>query len=374
MDPKSSTLEELAAKGSGVGKLNALIGFDGFIDKIVTPVKTRSGAGDQFEAMDSLKDFGDRISAAAGKSVNIELYPKVTKLGGNGPIMANALVSAGAQVRYIGALGYPEINPVFQEFARKTQAKSITEPGVTVAVETYDGKAMLGTTASLDLITYERLTEAIGEGNFFDMVNRADLLAVINWTMTPHLTSLLASIVDKVLPNLGPKETGRTFFFDLCDPVKRTDSDLRSVLSLYKRFRNYGQVILGLNFAEGHHVARVLDLGELENTAESLQAFSEKIRQKLDLTCVVIHPVNGAACSYKGDTAYVDGPYTDKPRITTGAGDHFNAGFCTGLSLGMSPLACLTVAVSFSGHYVRTAESPSLQQIDSFIRNWQNEG
>lgn len=374
MDAKTQTLEELAQKSSGIGKLNALVGFDGFIDRLVTPVKTRNGPGDQFEPMESLKDFGDRISAAAGKSVNIELFPKMTKLGGNGPIMANALHAAGASTRYIGALGYPKINPVFQEFADKTKAQSITEPGVTIAVETYDGKVMLGTLASLDLITYERITQTLGEGNFFDMVNRADLFAVINWTMTPHLTSLLASIVDKVLPNLGPKETGRSFFFDLCDPVKRTDADLRSVLHLYKRYRSYGQVILGLNFAEAQHVARVLDLGEVENTPESLQASAEKIRQNLDLTCVVIHPIDGAACSHKGETAYVKGPYTQKPLITTGAGDHFNAGFTTGMSLGLTPAACLTLAVTFSGHYVRTAESPSLGQCDTFIRNWQKEG
>ena len=31
----------------------------------------------------------------------------------------------------------------------------------------------------------------------------------------------------------------------------------------------------------------------------------------------------------------VDGPFTAKPLITTGAGDHFNSGFCLGRLLGL---------------------------------------
>jgi len=33
------------------------------------------------------QEFGRRILAAAGKSTNIELFPRLEKLGGNGPIM-----------------------------------------------------------------------------------------------------------------------------------------------------------------------------------------------------------------------------------------------------------------------------------------------
>ena len=39
--------------------------------------------------------------------------------------------------------------------------------------------------------------------------------------------------------------------------------------------------------------------------------------------------------------AFVNGPFTAKPKISTGAGDHFNAGFVIGrlLGLGVAPLA-----------------------------------
>ncbi len=59
-----------------------------------------------------------------------------------------------------------------------------------------------------------------------------------------------------------------------------------------------------------------------------------------------------------------------KPVLTTGAGDNFNAGFCLGQALGLSPLDALTLGVSTSGYYVRNAKSPSFAQVIEFVRDW----
>ena len=114
--------------------------------------------------------LGTRISAAAGKSANIELFPRFEKLGGNGPIMANAHVSLGLNVRYLGALGHPSIDPVFKDFASQTNAISIADPGITTALEFKDGKLMFGNTSSLEEIDYARILEVAGEGAFIDIV------------------------------------------------------------------------------------------------------------------------------------------------------------------------------------------------------------
>jgi sugar/nucleoside kinase (ribokinase family) len=66
----------------------------------------------------------------------------------------------------------------------------------------------------------------------------------------------------------------------------------------------------------------------------------------------------------------VPGPFVEQPLISTGAGDHFNAGFVTGQLLGLTPESCLALGVSTSGHYVRTAESPSLATLETFLANW----
>ncbi|MBN1404734.1 MAG: carbohydrate kinase family protein [Opitutales bacterium] len=366
----AQTIEQLGRKASTIASKRALVGLDGFVDKIMAPVATRSGLGEAFTPMASMSEFGQRILDFAGKSCNIELFPRMEKLGGNGPIMANALVGGGMKVRYIGALGDGSVHPVFEEFAAHTSAVSLCDPGITNALEFEDGKILLGQMASLDLLSYERIVEVMGEGAFFDEISRCDLIAMTNWTMIPRMTEVFEAMLDKVLPNLPPKDGGRLFFFDLADPKKRSEGDIRTVLEVIGRFRGHGRVTLGLNHAESQQVAKVLGIGEIANTEHSLREGAAAIRNALEITCVVIHPREGAACATKEGSYYTDGPLCEKPLISTGAGDHFNAGFVTGQVLGLSPEACLTVAVSFSGQYVRTAKSPNLTATDSFLRNW----
>ena len=371
MDYRPQTLDELARKSGSAAEKHALVGFDGFVDRIMKAVDKRHGKGSAFTAMQRITDFGNRINAAAGESANIELFMEVEKLGGNGPIMANAVAASGIGVRYVGALGKP-VHPVFADFATQTNAVSICDPGITNAVEFEDGKIMLGTMASLDHVNYPSILATMGEGAFFDAVSRADLMAFVNWTMLPNMTNLMQDILSKVLPNLGPREDGRHFFFDLADPAKRSDSDLKAVLRLLGKFRNYGAATLGLNLAEAKQVSHLLGQGDVANNGIALESAAKRICRELDLSCVVIHPREGAAAADHDDTAYVEGPFCAKPKISTGAGDHFNAGFSTAQVLGLPLGAALTVAVSTSGYYVRTAESPALGDIAGFIESWQN--
>ena len=124
-------LQEIQSKTFHTSDKLSLVGLDGFVDKIVTPVDKRHGMGEQFNPIETIADLGSRISEAAGKSANLELFPRFEKLGGNGPIMANALLSLGLGVRYVGALGKPSIHPVFEDFAEKTSAISLADPGIT---------------------------------------------------------------------------------------------------------------------------------------------------------------------------------------------------------------------------------------------------
>ena len=94
---------------------------------------------------------------------------------------------------------------------------------------------------------------------------------------------------------------------------------------------------------------------------------SVPIREELKLSCVVIHPRRGAAAAIEGESASFAGPFVQQPKISTGAGDHFNAGFCLGRVLGFSLSESLCVGVATSGYYVRHAESPTASQLAEFI-------
>jgi sugar/nucleoside kinase (ribokinase family) len=372
MDHKALTLKELSKHGSHISQKHAMVGFDGFIDRITSVVDKRLGQGDQFERIETIEDYGNRILAAAGESANFELFINYEKLGGNGPIMANALLNAGVKTRYIGALGEKSIRPVFAEFAKKTDAVSIVEPGITHALEFSDGKIMLGTMASLEGLNYDAILRHISEGDFFDLLSRQDLISMVNWTMIPNMTELFSDLLDHVIPNLPPRDT-KHYFFDLADPVKHPVDEIETALRTIARFQNFGEVTLGLNLAEAKQIYDILGQSEVDEDAEGLKTMASVIRDELKIGCVVVHPNESAACATKIESFWIPGPYTEDPKITTGAGDHFNAGFSAAKLLGLTPLACLTVGVSFSGHYVRTGESPNLMQVERFIRNWKDD-
>ncbi len=369
MDFKQRTLAALQAARANSPTNTALVGLDGFVDTIVTPVDQRTAQGEAFTPIRSIPEFAQRIGGAAGKSTNIELYPLMDKLGGNGPIMANALLEAGTRVTYLGALGRPAIHPVFHDFASRVEVVSLCNPATTIAVEFNDGKLMLGQLRSLDTITLETIYQVMGEESLRSALAAADLVSLVNWTMIPNMTAVLRSFVEDVLPACPPRE-GKLFFFDLADPEKRSHEDLIEVLEVMARFDKFGKVTLGLNLKEAQRVYQALGFAALGESEEDLRTIATDIREKLNLACVVVHPRESAACATADGTSWVPGPYTDQPLITTGAGDHFNAGFAQGQMLGLDSEACLSMGVCTSGHYVRTGKSPSLDDLEKFLATW----
>src|ERR1044071_4074060 len=153
--------QKLLAASSPASQLTAFVGLDGFVDEILHVVDTRMDA-QTYERVPAIARLAERIAEAAGKSTNIELVNQLTKLGGNGPIMANALASFGLKVTYLGNLGYPHLHPVFEEFATRAEVHSIAEPGHTDALEFEDGKIMLGKHSSLKDVTWANIVARFG--------------------------------------------------------------------------------------------------------------------------------------------------------------------------------------------------------------------
>ena len=85
---------------------------------------------------------------------------------------------------------------------------------------------------------------------------------------------------------------------------------------------------------------------------------------------LVVHPVDRAACVTKGGYFEVAGPFCPEPKLTTGAGDHFNAGFAFGALQGFAPEDCLLLGVAVSGYYVRSGKSPDLPEVKTFLAAW----
>src|SRR5262245_27274450 len=139
---REQTAARLMAGVERASRLRAFVGLDGFVDEIIHVVDKRDDAT-IFQRLPTISRLAERLAGAAGKSTNIELVTQRTKLGGNGPIMANALARLGIKVTYVGALGYPHLHSVFADFASNAEVHSIADPGHTDALEFDEGNLLL---------------------------------------------------------------------------------------------------------------------------------------------------------------------------------------------------------------------------------------
>jgi sugar/nucleoside kinase (ribokinase family) len=368
-----------------------VVGFDGFVDSIIQVVDKRYDA-EQFEAIPTIEQFGRKIVAAAGQSSNYELVVRFEKLGGNGPIMANALAALGLGVTYIGSLGHPAIHPVFRELTEQAKCYSISQPGLTDALEFQDGKVMLGKHAALHNVCWKQVLDVVGLDRLREIVETARLIGMVNWTMLPCLHEIWRHVIDEILAPRehstgdprSPPPTRRAagaaagemvprplIFIDLADPEKRTWADLREALDLCTEFQRYADVALGLNLKEAVQVASALDFEPPDRPDDAIELLASEIHDRLQIQTVVVHPrAAAAACASVNGARTLSrfvGPFTARPRISTGAGDNFNAGFCLGQLARLPLTESLCTATASSGFYVREARSPALDELINFL-------
>ena len=364
---RASVASRLAAAAAQVPSLTAFVGLDGFVDEILHVVDKRYDAV-RFDRIPTIAAYAQRLAAAAGRSTNVELVNVLTKLGGNGPIMANALASLGLKVTYLGALGHPAVHPVFAPFQKRADVHSISGPGLTDALEFDDGKLMMGKHYTLKEVTWANICERFGKAKFAAAFGSADLVGFVNWTMLPYMSDIWTAVQKEIVPEMkGPR---RRIFFDLADPEKRTRADIQNALSIISKFQTAFDVILGLNEKEAIEIGHVLELPSPSDDWQGLAQLAVQIQQRLAIETLVVHPVTFALAVSGGTAHVVAGPLCPKPKITTGAGDHFNSGFCLGKLLGLDNAMAVLCGVCTSGHYVRTAESPSVSDLINMMRHW----
>lgn len=358
-------LEQLQGARNRLVKSKVLVGLDGFVDTILHVVDKRESAT-EYTRVSKMGEYAKRIDAAAGFSANFEFVTQMVKLGGNGPIMANAVGSYGSPITYVGNLGAPNLHHVFQDFAKSATVISIAEPGYTDAIEFDDGKLMCGKHGSLREISWSNLVKHLPVETLVQTFSESSLIALVNWTMIPHMSAIFKKILSEVAPKLTGEK--RWVFFDLADPAKRTSEDIADLLKLITKFEKYFKVVLGLNLRESQQIGEVLGINLKDELPESVVSHAARLQEVLKIHTVVIHPTSFAAAADATGATYVTGPFTPKPKITTGAGDHFNAGFCVGRLLGGDLATSLQIGVATSGYYVRHAKSPRLDDLKKFLQ------
>jgi hypothetical protein len=344
------------------GSPRVWVGFDGFVDKILHLVDERQDQ-DHYRRIENMADFAGRVAQAAGYSANIEMVPQTVKLGGNGPILADGLRHLGCRVTYAGAIGHPDIHPVFKEFADACERViSLAEPASTDALEFADGKLLMGQMLSLREVNWDRLLQAVPCEELADWIGGMELVAAVNWTMLPAMNGLLEGL-HAILQGRARRPL---FFVDLTDPRKRSRADLREALAWLTRLQQRADVVLGMNEQESAQVEEAL----FGQAAAGVARRAARLHAALKIHWTVIHPVRTACVASADGVVELYGPYTSKPRLTTGAGDTFNAGLCRALLAGCSPGEAIGAGACASGFYVQQARAPGYEEWIDFMRQW----
>jgi hypothetical protein len=356
----------LAPRAAGLARHSVTIGLDGFVDEIISVVDKRE-SNTEFTRVPTIAAFAERLARAAGRSTQAELFVERVKLGGNGPIMANALAALSLPVTYVGNLGHPHLHFAFAELAQRATVISIAEPAHTDALEFEDGKLMLGKRAPLNDITWDNLVARVGCDQLERLFAGSSLIGLQNWTMIPFMSDIWEHVLAEICPRL-PATPRRTFFFDLADPESRDPQDIRHALGLIGKFQQYFDTWLGLNEKEAFEIGTVCGYEGPHDGEAAVAAVAKFIHDRLQTSGVVVHPRAYAVTAAASGVTKVNGPFVAKPLISTGAGDHFNAGFCLGKLLGAPNDIALQLGVATSGYYVRTAKSPAPADLVAFLQ------
>jgi hypothetical protein len=356
------------ADSPSLSETDILIGFDGFADSIVDIVKIRHSA-DRYDRIETIAAYAERLARVAGKSTNLERVVKQVKLGGNGPIMANAVLGHDLRLTYIGILGGEVVEPVFQSMVDR--AYEVINLGPACATDAYefdDGKVMMTLSQPLGMVTWDYLVDQVGHQRLQECFRRARAIATVNWTQTLMMTDIWERITTEVMPGL--REDRPIWFVDLADPAKRTPEDLQRALRVLGQMEERADVMLGMNEEEARQVLVALG-GEWPESAPALEraeTAAAEVRRLAGISTAVVHFTAEAACATVEGSWASDGFYTAKPVITTGAGDHFNAGFLSAWLGGLRGVDSLIVGTATSGFYVRNAATPTREDLVAFLQ------
>jgi sugar/nucleoside kinase (ribokinase family) len=218
-------------------------------------------------------------------------------------------------------------------------------------------------------LNFETIKQRVGLAEMAALLDDNRLIGFENWALPPYSGQIWQGIYDYVLPLMKSDMRGKTLFFDLADPASRQESELKSALETISAFAKHFQVILGLNLREAVQVACLFG-GAFDTADCDLEAVARYIRDFVEVQTLVIHPVRESCCLVDGHFFHKTGPFCAKPKLTTGAGDNFNAGFVLGMSIGLKPDEALLLGMATSGFYVRQSRSGSFEELKDFLGRW----
>lgn len=356
-----SLIDFLKNTGSNSNSLSAFVGFDGFVDKLARVVQSRQADG-IFKAYETIPEFAIKIATSAAKSADFEIMIQEERMGGNAPIMANALGCLGIEAICAGAVGRDTVHPVFTHQSDRCTFLPICDPGEALALEFDDGKLMLAILSSLGELDWNLIKESIGYDKFLSLVKDCRLFAMVNWSLLINASNIWAGFRNDVLSRVHCAGKHPLLFFDIADPSKHSSKSICECLELIATFQELGDTTLGLNENEARLVYGAI-FGISEPLHVPLERVAEELFGSINVDVLLIHQREGCIVCINAGKVCLHGKLVEKPALSTGGGDNFNAGYCFGRLHGLQPVDAAQLGMAASSFYVEYGRSPNLSDL-----------
>jgi hypothetical protein len=365
----STLLRELVAAlpplENRMANFRALVGFDGFVDRIQHLVQARNLADATY--FEDIATFAQHLGTLAGKSGQVEMVTLETKIGGNAPILANSLASLGIRNYCAGAIG----DPVFGQMHPLCEKLPLCPPATTNAFEFGDGKLMFSDMGTFETLDWEKVKQVLAPPNLREYARSSQLLAFVDWANLPRCTSIWRGLLTEVVA-LQP-DPGQHFLFDICDPSRNSAPAIVEVLEVVSGYYPYGQVTLGMNENETRKVWLALH-GHSPNAQvamPSLRQVAEDIFARVRVHTLLVHPTDRSLACTRDGIVELPNRAVAQPKILTGGGDNLNAGYCLGLLAGLPLPHCMVLGMANAGAYIQNGYSPGLAELGAYLQAWQ---
>jgi hypothetical protein len=355
-------IARLAQRRQELGHKQVVAGFDGFIDslqKVIIQYPENRPA----EYFKTVGEFGQYISAKQTGGLSLETEEITKKIGGNVPIMANAMAGLGVKAHCIGAFGHPVIDPVFLTMHPNTSLYSFANPGITSALEFSDGKIMLAQMTGLNNSGWEQVKHAAAPEQIMKIFSECDMLCLLNWSEIRKATEIWQGLLQEVFPNLA-REKRMKIFFDLSDCSKYSNEKILEAIKLIRQFSNFGDVTLSMNRNEAALVCQAM----FSSACDDLEIIGGRISEFMNIGTIIIHTAARSLAWRDSQIFRSDAFKLKDPQISTGAGDNFNAGFCIGQLLELETGESLTLANILAAFYMQNGKSADWNELQSTIK------
>lgn len=347
----------------GAPARSAAIGFDGFVDRIAHIATTQAGVP-QTPLFAKVGDFGRYLIDSPGQSSSFALRAISRAVGGNMPIMGHALGQLGTRVACVGMVGYPEVAPVFKQMSDNCELLGFADPVHTTALEFEDGKLLFAETEVLDALDWDTVRNRIGLDTLRDAFADRGLIGLVNWSEIRNSGEIWRGLfADVIRPDAGSPRP--RIVVDLADCSRKSTLETIDMLELLRELSMVGPLTLILNEGEARLVHE-----RIGGPADaSLHSIGAGIFSRVGLAQIVVRNA-WEANGWDADGAInVPTFHTATPRVQTGAGDNFNAGFSLGQLFDLSLGSSLALGVAVAGFYVREGTSPKPEQLSAFLKS-----